>query len=436
MRSGYDYNDGNYDSGNLLRVEPAGLSFSNANSAWVLFDATGPGVITSTWFTGKSKKGEAYVGGRLNFFFDGETGPRISGEMPALFESGAIFPKTLAEKSSGGWVGYAPIYFAKSLKITLSDHQDSYTHRKNGRGETIPHIYHQFSYQHLDQPVASSRLKDPRWTQWRRDLTGDVSSHNHALPAGQRAKIFEAEGKGILKGLRLRWGGLAPEAVRLHVTADGHQLVDLAVPEFWGYSRQSRPQAKFQSIVLGVDETGSYYCYFPMPHRDRLRIELENQGPGGEVRAEAIHSQGWPEAEHFYFRANRVTDVTETGRDIKLLETKGRGHFVGTILQLPDQTLEGDDRFYVDSEPFPPAWHGTGTEDYFRCGWYFFGGPLTRPLYGLLDSSKPKIAYRFHVADRVNFTRSVRIGFEHGHGNRYRGPLQGVVFWYSEAPTQ
>ena len=25
MRSGYDFNDGNYDSGNLLRVEPAGV---------------------------------------------------------------------------------------------------------------------------------------------------------------------------------------------------------------------------------------------------------------------------------------------------------------------------------------------------------------------------------------------------------------------------
>jgi hypothetical protein len=52
----------------------------------------------------------------------------------------------------------------------------------------------------------------------------------------------------------------------------------------------------------------------------------------------------------------------------------------------------------------------------------------------MLDNLKPKIAYRFHIADRVNFTRSAAIGFEHGHGNDYIGPYRGVSFWYSEFP--
>jgi hypothetical protein len=133
-----------------------------------------------------------------------------------------------------------------------------------------------------------------------------------------------------------------------------------------------------------------------------------------------------------YFHATRVSDKTERGRDIRLLQANGRGHFAGTILEMADKTLEGDDRFYVDGEDFPPSWHGTGTEDYFRCGWYFFGGPLTRPLYGLLDAARPKIAYRFQVADRVNFTRSLVVGFEHGHRNEYIGPYRGVVFWYGD----
>jgi hypothetical protein len=208
--------------------------------------------------------------------------------------------------------------------------------------------------------------------------------------------------------------------------------VDLPVPEFWGFARRSRPQARFQSLLLGVDDAGAYYSFWPMPHRNSLRVELESRGPAGRVQVETVHLGQWPEKEHLHFHAERVADTTAPGRDIKLLEVRGRGHFAGCILELADKTLEGDDRFYVDDEPFPPSWHGTGTEDYFRCGWYFHGGPLTRPLYGLLDSARPKLAYRFHLADRVNFTRSIVVGFEHGHRNEYVGPYRGVVFWYGE----
>jgi hypothetical protein len=108
MRSGFDYHDANYDSGNLIRIEPAGMSFSNKAAAWVLFEAEGPGVVTSVWFTGKNKKGEAYLGGRLNFFFDGQTHPAISGFLPDIFESTRVFSQ--AEKSSGGWICYTPVY--------------------------------------------------------------------------------------------------------------------------------------------------------------------------------------------------------------------------------------------------------------------------------------------------------------------------------------
>jgi hypothetical protein len=206
----------------------------------------------------------------------------------------------------------------------------------------------------------------------------------------------------------------------------------MEVSEFWGFSRQARPQARFQSLLMGVDDSGQYYCRWPMPYRERLEIILENPGPECDVAVETAHEPNWGDWEHYYFQAARITDKTEPGRDIKLLTATGRGHFVGCILELANKTLEGDDRFYVDGELFPPAWHGTGTEDYFRCGWYFHGGPLTRPLYGLLDNGTPKVAYRFHLADRVNFTKSVVIGFEHGHKNEYLGPYNGTVFWYSE----
>lgn len=431
LRSGFDYEDGNYDSGNLIRVEPAGKPFHEPDTEWVLFEAEGPGVITSIWLTGKNKKGQPYIGGRMNFYFDGEKRPSFSARIPELFESGDPWPAPLAEKSAGAWVAYAPIYYARSLKITLSEHNDGFTHRKNGRGETIPHIYHQFTYQKLPRAVTSLPPGKRPVQPWQADLRGATSRRR--LVQGNEGPLIVAHvrGPGILNELRLRWEEGDAEGSLLRVLADGAATVEMRVAEFWGFSRRERPQAKMRSLLLGVEDDGTYYCRFPMPFRRELRIEMETS-PGAVVEAETRLLKGWPEREHFYFRATRVTDVAEPGRDIRILEASGRGHYVGTVLQVPSGAMEGDDRFYVDGEPFPPAWHGTGTEDYFRCGWYFFGGPLTRPLYGVLDAGEPRIAYRFHVADRVNFTRSVVIGFEHGHRNEYIGPYGGVVFWYSE----
>ena len=433
LRSGFDFKDGNVDSGNLLRIEPAGRGFQEPDAVWVLFDAAGPGAITSIWLTGKNRQGKAGIGGRLNFFFDGEEQPSLSGELPGVFEAGEVFLKPLAEKSSGGWVCYAPIFFARSLKITLTGAAASYVVRTNSLGQAIPHLYHQLSYQSLKGPVQSSTAASLRRTAaWSRPAPRDPAARTLDLAPGESRVVAGAAGTGIVQSLRLRFESGDPDAARLRIRADGQTLVDLRVPEFWGFSRQARPGARLDSALLAVGQDGTYASYWPMPHRGELKVELVNGPAPARVRVELDDQPGWPQPEHLHFHAERVTDTTEPGRDIKLLEVAGRGHYAGSILEMANATLEGDDRFQVDGEPFPPAWHGTGTEDYFRCGWYFTGGALTRPVYGLLDNAVPKIAYRFHVADRVNFTRSVVIGFEHGHHNRYRGPYSGTVFWYGE----
>lgn len=315
LRSGFDYNDGNYDSGNLVRVEPVGASFSNLNTRWVLFEAEGPGVVTSVWLTGKKKTGGAGIGGRLNFCFDGQSEPALSGLLPEALEDGTMFPRSLAEKSSGGWVSYAPIYFAKSLKITLSDHGDGYPHRRNGRGEAIPHLYHQFTWQRLSQPVASSTRASLRASPaWQRDEVGERGVQAVRLAEGARATVADFAGRGILNALRLRWTEGNPDRVRLRIVADERGLVDLEVPHFWGFASRSRPQARFRSLLMGWDEDGSHYCHFPMPHRQRLRLELSNEGGPVAARVETVHRPGWPEPEHFYFHAARVSDRTERGR--------------------------------------------------------------------------------------------------------------------------
>lgn len=433
LRSGFDFKDGNVDSGNFVRIEPAGRGFEAPDAAWVLFDAPGPGVITSIWLTGKNRAGKAGLGGRLNFFFDGEAEASVSGELPGLFESGNLFPKPLAEKSSGGWICYAPIYFARRLKITVTGAGAAYVVRTNALGQALPHLYHQLSYQLLKTPVRTSTVGSLRHTApWSRSAGGRIARQTVALAPREQRVVAKAAGQGIVQLLRLKFEKGEPDAIQLVIQADGQTMAHMQIAEFWGFSRQARPGARLDSVLLAVEADGTCASYWPMPHRERLQVELRNGEEPARVQVELCDRPGWPEPEHLYFHATRVTDVTERGRDVKVLEVQGRGHYAGAILELANGTLEGDDRFYVDGEGFPPAWHGTGTEDYFRCGWYFSGGALTRPTYGLLDNAVPKIAYRFHIADRLNFTRSVVIGFEHGHHNRYVGPYRGTVFWYGD----
>ena len=102
--------------------------------------------------------------------------------------------------------------------------------------------------------------------------------------------------------------------------------------------------------------------------------------------------------------------------------------------------LEGDDRFTIDGRL---AIHGTGTEDYFNCGWYALPGRLDRPacypthgfpVYRNLGETWQAAAYRWHLADPVPFARSIDAGIEHGGENDVNANYRAAVFWYSDRP--
>lgn len=431
MRSGFDANDGNIDAGNLVRVDPPGTKFSDPHAEWVLFDASGGGVVTSIWLSGRDKQNKPLLAGQMNFYFDGEKIPSFSAQLPELFESGALLPRPLAEKTTDGWVSYALLYYAKSLKITLTNHEDRYLRGQNSRNETIPVLYHQFTYQKLPGVTRSTRLGQEKFPVWKRADTGEREEHTIEIAEDAQGPqtLVEWNGKGIVNGLRLRWQKGEADDATLTVLCDGRKTVSLKVSELWGVNRKHRPLARFRSLLLGFDDE-TYYLYFPMPHRRQLRIQVDQPG-AATIRVEALHQRTLPEKDYFYFHADRVNETPQPGKDVAILRASGAGHFVGLMLEVSDRMSEGDDRFYVDGESFPPAWHGTGTEDYFRGAGGSTGLPATRPVFGEIGAQHPRVAYRFQIADRVNFTHGAVIGFEHGHRNGYSGPYRGVVFWYS-----
>src|SRR5262245_31875783 len=88
----------------------------------VIFDVKGPGTLENLWFTSRVNGFSALGPGRLRFYFDDETAPRIDMDIDELFSGGSppfVPPHVYnAFQSSGGYVSTLPFPFARRLKIT------------------------------------------------------------------------------------------------------------------------------------------------------------------------------------------------------------------------------------------------------------------------------------------------------------------------------
>ncbi len=101
------------------------------------------------------------------------------------------------------------------------------------------------------------------------------------------------------------------------------------------------------------------------------------------------------------------------------LDTKGRGFYVGTVLNViqaePGWFGEGDDMFYVDGEKVASI-QGTGSEDYFNDAWglHVVDGDYTGVTVADGEGLGARMtAYRWHLTDPVPFTQSLRVEIEH-----------------------
>jgi hypothetical protein len=194
-----------------------------------------------------------------------------------------------------------------------------------------------------------------------------------------------------------------------------------------------------------------------MPYRREARLTLANLGSaaggasaGGRGWKLVVVTEplgGWRGDLGYFHAAYEESLPTKTGKYHPFLTTHGRGHYVGTYLvtdgvnekNLP-LWLEGDDRFTVDGEL---RIHGTGSEDYFNCGWYAVPGRLNGPgglpqhgfpVYRSKDGRRQAVAYRWHVTDPVHFEKEIRAEMEHGPTNDVNADYRSVGFYYTAQP--
>lgn len=167
--------------------------------------------------------------------------------------------------------------------------------------------------------------------------------------------------------------------------------------------------------------------------------------------------------------------LNTTGQDnYVILEAAGDGIWCGAHLDIDifqrqknDWYGEGDDMVFIDEElepldgvrpvappafepivgryrlRWPPAIHGTGTEDW--CNTAF--GPHTEfvgPYHGVLLHSKSRAClwwrkqtiYRYYVLDPIRFRQRICATIEHGHANKLSNDYSSTAYYYLATPRR
>jgi hypothetical protein len=208
-------------------------------------------------------------------------------------------------------------------------------------------------------------------------------------------------------------------------------------------------------------------CYLPMPFRQRAVVELMNESHEphqqyfyidyetmDEVLAADLsyaHAEfrranpfgGWGHEIRVNSPESNIVNTERTAweNNYVILETKGRGHYLGCNLSVTnfgnDWWGEGDDMIWVDGYKWPPDLHGTGSEDYLNQAWGMQPNAFLRNGSSLYEKHTGgyQTSYVFHVENPVRFQKEIKVTIEHGHGNHLANEMSSVAYWYAERPT-
>ena len=304
------------------------------------------------------------------------------------------------------------------------------------------------------------------------DRSGGNNDRFEHIKTGETRTLAEIKGAGMINHI---WITISPEAPRLNRSDiilrmywDGKEYpsVESPIGPFFGqgwdetYPWASLPLAS--SPVKG----NALVSYFKMPFGKGARIEIENQADTeigafyyyidyvemNELPAGTAYFHAWynhqvteapPEGENEWNTLYGDAGKNPAGeRNYKILETSGKGHYVGVnyFVNCPTPIWygEGDDMFFIDGEEMPSL-HGTGTEDYFNSSWCpneifqhaYYGYARVPDDLGWLGRTH---CYRFHIDDPVYFDKSLSFSIEHGHNNWLTLEMASVAYWYLDNP--
>ncbi|MBO6934253.1 MAG: DUF2961 domain-containing protein [Deltaproteobacteria bacterium] len=429
---------GNADAAQFLREEEVG-----DRTEYVILDVTGPGAVTRIW--------TAKPVGTLRVYLDGSSEPAIEWDFEDFFsdtESAAEaqfsyrVPHGDADNCGhhvpmGAANFYLPIPFAGGMKMTLDD----------------PDTYYQVSYREY-APEVSVRT----WQPWDREQSGTLIGRAERTLEGSvlvdEDVTIAADGRtdyvvtatdhpgSALRHLAVDLGHADPETLRavwVTIAFDGHELVRGPIAEVLGQGGPGlvdgesalfrvRGSQMLSRLVMPFRESLvlSFHSALTVPLEARVAYELAPFEFGAEDWF--LHAAWMPP---------HVADASELS-EYRHIAIAGGGRYVGNVLNVRNSSRvwwgEGDEKIWVDDEPFP-SFFGTGTEDYYGYAWC--SAALFSELYhGQTRVQGPELyghlsMYRWHVPDSIPFAEALAFDLETRHWREYAlVGYEAMHFWY------
>ncbi len=267
------------------------------------------------------------------------------------------------------------------------------------------------------------------------DLEEASNRDNFRVAPGATHVLMDEQGPGVITHIWLTFLGPEPQEwapngsanhqeMLLRIYWDGRDAPGVEAPVGDFFANCFGRRREVISLPVIVEDADSYNCFWRMPFRKSARIEIVNQSDKPisllYYNIDWIKKDRLPDDTPYFHAQYRQEYPVQQGRDYVLLDTKGKGHYVGTVLAVrtrsPAWFGEGDEKIYIDGEAKPSIW-GTGTEDYFLSAWGL--KKTSTPYFGVPDFDQWGIvgghtsAYRWHLNDPLVFNTGIKVTLEH-----------------------
>lgn len=258
---------------------------------------------------------------------------------------------------------------------------------------------------------------------------------NFRVAPGATHVMLDARGPGVITHIWMTFLSPEPQAwapkgsanvqeMLLRMYWDGSKRPGVEAPVGDFFANCFGKQTQVISLPVIVANGTAYNCFWRMPFRKSARIEVVNQST--KPISLLYYNIDWIKKKHlpantpYFYAQYRQEYPVQHGKDYVILDTQGKGHYVGTVLAVrtrsPSWFGEGDEKIYIDGEKTPSIW-GTGTEDYFLSAWGlrkintpYFGVPYF-DQWGIVGGHVS--AYRWHLNDPIVFNTGIKVTIEH-----------------------
>lgn len=303
------------------------------------------------------------------------------------------------------------------------------------------------------------------------DLEEHSNRDNFRVGPGQTHVLMDRKGPGVITHIWLTFLGpevqnWAPQGsanhqemlLRIYWDDNPKPAIEAPVGDFFANCFGKRSQVI--SVPVVVEDADSYNCFWRMPFRKSARVEIVNQSAKNinllYYNIDWIKLDKLAKDTPYFYAQYRQEYPVEHGKDYTILETTGKGHYVGTVMAVrsrsPSWFGEGDERIYIDGEK-EPSIQGTGTEDYFLSAWGLqttstpYAGTPYFDQWGIVGGHTS--AYRWHLNDPIVFQKGIKVAIEHWgwigadenkenramSWNEREDDFSSVAFWYQQGPS-